>query len=88
MTWRQLTTVLNKLADLMDRDVATIAALESLDAGKGISVATSGDVPESANCLRYYAGMADKVHGQTIDQFGGKKLAYTLNQPIGVCGQM
>lgn len=79
---------LHKIADIIERETTTLAALESLDSGKGISVAAGGDIPESVNCLRYYAGLADKIHGQTIDTFGGSKLAYTLSQPIGVCGQM
>jgi len=36
---------------------------------------------------RYYAGWADKIYGRTID-VGPTKLAYTLHQPIGVCGQI
>jgi aldehyde dehydrogenase (NAD+) len=43
---------------------------------------------DAVACLRYYAGMADKIVGQAIDTFGGDKLVYTLHQPIGVCGQM
>lgn len=46
------------------------------------------DVADSIACLRYYAGMADKVIGQTLDTYGGDKLVYTLHQPIGVCGQI
>lgn len=36
---------------------------------------------------RYYAGWSDKVFGRTID-VGPTKLAYTLHQPVGVCGQI
>jgi len=46
------------------------------------------DIPDSIACLRYYAGLADKYFGQTINHFGGEKFAYTLQVPIGVCGQM
>jgi len=46
------------------------------------------DIADAVACLRYYAGMADKIVGQSIDTFGGDKLVYTLHQPIGVCGQM
>lgn len=49
---------------------------------------SDADVADAVACLRYYAGMADKIHGQTTDAFGGAKLAMTLHQPIGVCGQM
>ncbi|CAK9784721.1 aldehyde dehydrogenase [Cutaneotrichosporon oleaginosum] len=81
-------TLLNKLADLLERDAAKVAAVESLNSGKGVRIAREGDVADSVACLRYYAGLADKIFGQTIDQFGDEKLCYTLHQPIGVCGQI
>lgn len=49
---------------------------------------SDGDIVDAVACFRYYAGLADKIHGQTTNAFGGSKLAYTLHQPIGVCGQM
>lgn len=80
--------LINKLADLLERDTKIVAALESLDSGKGVRMAATSDVPESIGCLRYYAGLADKVAGQTINHFGPDRFAYTLQQPIGVCGQI
>jgi aldehyde dehydrogenase (NAD+) len=46
------------------------------------------DIPDAIGCLRYYAGLADKFFGQTINHFGQEKFVYTLHVPIGVCGQM
>jgi aldehyde dehydrogenase (NAD+) len=37
--------------------------------------------------IRFYAGFADKIYGQTINSTS-QKFAYTLKQPIGVCGQI
>jgi aldehyde dehydrogenase (NAD+) len=65
-----------KLATLIDRDNEELAQIESLDNGKGIS--------ELAECLRYYAGWTDKVHGKVIETEG--VLSYTRHEPIGVCG--
>ena len=42
---------------------------------------------ETAGCIRYYAGYADKLHGQTIDT-SPAKFAYTIREPLGVCGQI
>ena len=50
-------------------------------------MALNEDVAEVAGTLRYYAGYADKLHGQVIDT-GPDKLAYTLREPLGVCGQI
>ncbi|WVR06179.1 hypothetical protein IAU60_003209 [Kwoniella sp. DSM 27419] len=80
--------LLNKFADLMERDAAKIGALESLNSGKGVRIARDFDVGDSVACFRYYAGLADKLHGQTINNFGKEKFVYTLHVPIGVCGQI
>ncbi|WRT67560.1 uncharacterized protein IL334_004532 [Kwoniella shivajii] len=80
--------LLNKFADLIERDAAKIGALESLNSGKGVRIAREFDVGDSIAALRYYAGLADKSHGQTLNHFGKEKFVYTLHQPIGVCGQI
>ncbi|BGP48789.1 hypothetical protein JCM10450v2_004665 [Rhodotorula kratochvilovae] len=79
--------LLNKLADLMERDVQFLAELESLNGGKGVRIAREMDIADSIACLRYYAGWAGKVAGETIET-SQTKLAYTLLDPIGVCGQI
>ena len=40
----------------------------------------------SVNAIRYYAGMATKIYGQTAETSGamGKFHAYTLREPVGV----
>lgn len=55
--------------------------------GKPYAESLNGDVGEVLNTLRYYAGWADKIHGQTIPTTP-EKLAYTIRQPIGVVGQI
>ncbi|KAF7116932.1 hypothetical protein CNMCM5793_005562 [Aspergillus hiratsukae] len=78
--------LLTRLADLLERDVDTIAAIEALDNGKAFHIA-KGDVALSANCIRYYGGWADKIVGQTIDT-NPDSLTYTRHEPVGVCGQI
>ncbi|KAJ9111112.1 hypothetical protein QFC19_001311 [Naganishia cerealis] len=80
--------LLNKFADIMEANTELLAELESWNSGKGVRIAREADVADSVACLRYYAGLADKVHGQTIDAFGKDKFIYTLHEPIGVCGQI
>ncbi|VVC34894.1 Aldehyde/histidinol dehydrogenase,Aldehyde dehydrogenase N-terminal domain,Aldehyde dehydrogenase [Cinara cedri] len=79
--------LLNKLADLIQRDAVYLASLESLDNGKPYSVALSDDISGSANVIRYYAGWADKNHGKVIP-IDGNYFAYTRHEPVGVCGQI
>lgn len=78
---------MHRLADLVDQHAETLATIETLDNGKPFNVSVSYDVPHVSEVLRYYAGYADKLHGQSIDM-GLEKLAYTLKQPVGVCAQI
>ncbi len=79
--------LLYKLADLIEEDLDELAALEVLDNGKPISEAKAGDLPLVIDVLRYYAGYADKIHGQTIP-VRGNYLTYTRREPVGVAGQI
>lgn len=80
--------LLNKLADLMERDAQELAELESLNNGKPVRIARDADIADSIGCLRYYAGWADKIVGQSIEVDNKTKVAFTRHEPIGVCGQI
>jgi len=59
-----------------------VARLESLDVGKPIREA-KGDAAFVYKTLEYWAGMADKVQGETIP-VPGNRLNYTVREPVGV----
>ncbi|MBZ5573959.1 MAG: aldehyde dehydrogenase family protein [Acidobacteriia bacterium] len=96
--WRKLTPsergrMIWKLADLLEDNLEEFAELESLDNGKPLTVARVADVPLAADLLRYMAGWATKIEGNTIPISvpyapGARFLAYTLREPIGVVGQI
>jgi aldehyde dehydrogenase (NAD+) len=79
--------LMHRLCDLIEDDFEELAALESLDNGKPIRDAKAADLPLVLDCLRYYAGYADKIHGQTIP-IRGNYFAYTRREPVGVAGQI
>jgi len=79
--------LMNKLADLMEANLDELAALETLDNGKPISDAKAADLPLAIDCLRYYAGWADKLTGDTIP-IRGNYFCYTRREPLGVVGQI
>lgn len=79
--------LLHKLADLIERDAQYLGELETVNSGKGLRIARDFDIGDTVACLRYYAGWADKIHGNTID-VGKSKMVYTTQDPIGVCGQI
>jgi len=91
-TWKNLASaargvLIYKLADLMERDRAELAELESIDNGKPATVANAVDVNASISHLRYFAGWADKIHGKTMD-ISPSVHCYTKHEPFGVCGQI
>jgi aldehyde dehydrogenase (NAD+) len=79
--------LMNRLADLIEEEIDDLAALETLDNGKPIRDSRAADLPLTIDCLRYYAGWADKLHGQTIP-VRGKYFTYTRREPVGVVGQI
>jgi len=87
MDARERGRLIHQLADLMEENLEELAALESLDNGKPIRDAKAADLPLTIDCLRYYAGFADKIHGETIP-VRGNYLTYTRKEPVGVVGQI
>ncbi|MGH9581470.1 MAG: aldehyde dehydrogenase family protein [Bryobacteraceae bacterium] len=90
--WRRMPAsergkLLNRLADLIEKNVDELATLESLDNGKPRHVARGADLPLVIGCYRYYAGWADKIQGKTIP-IGGDYFCYTRHEPVGVVGQI
>ncbi|XP_067461779.1 aldehyde dehydrogenase 1A1-like isoform X1 [Thunnus thynnus] len=79
--------LLNRLADLVERDRLLLATLEALDSGKVFLMAYFVDLMATIKTLRYYGGWADKIHGKTIP-VDGAYFTYTRHEPIGVCGQI
>ncbi|KAM0859313.1 hypothetical protein ACQ4PT_047248 [Festuca glaucescens] len=79
--------ILHKFADLVDQHVEELAALDTVDAGKLFMMGKMMDIPGGANLLRYYAGAADKIHGETL-KMSRPLQAYTLKEPIGVVGHI
>jgi aldehyde dehydrogenase (NAD+) len=76
-----------KLAQLMERHHHELAAIEALDNGKTFNWAKGGDVTFAISVIKYFAGWADKITGQTLET-DERKLCYTRHEPIGVVGQI
>lgn len=88
--WRHLDPkakkrILLRLAELMRADTETLALLETLDTGRPIGDSLAVDVPLSADCLQYYAELADKLFDE-IAPTGPNDLALVRREPLGVVG--
>ncbi|MDD9995125.1 MAG: aldehyde dehydrogenase family protein [Dehalococcoidia bacterium] len=74
--------VLNAIGDRINHRAEEFALLESRDTGKPLSQARR-DIQVSARYFHFYAGIADKIYGETIP-IDGKSFAFTLREPLGV----
>jgi (Z)-2-((N-methylformamido)methylene)-5-hydroxybutyrolactone dehydrogenase len=84
ITATQRGLLLYKLAELIRRDTAKLAELESRDNGKPLRD-TTAEVQRAVDWLTYFAGAADKIQGEQIP-FKPDALAYTRREPVGVVG--
>src|SRR5271155_5721659 len=78
--------MLLKLADLVERHFDELCMLDTLDMGAPIS-RTTGTRRRVLGMLRWYAGMATALHGETVENsLPGEIFSYTLKEPVGVVG--
>ncbi|ETI63673.1 betaine-aldehyde dehydrogenase [Sphingobium sp. C100] len=76
--------IMLRLADLVEQHFEELAMLDTLDLGAPYSRTFMGKARAVA-LLRYYAGQATLIAGDTIDNSAmGDVLSHTLKEPIGV----
>ncbi|MBX7095744.1 MAG: aldehyde dehydrogenase [Flavobacteriales bacterium] len=77
--------IMNKIADLIERDLDLLAKAESRDNGKPVKLAKSVDIPRASSNMRFFATsilhFATESHSMENRGFN-----YTLRQPVGVVG--
>jgi aldehyde dehydrogenase (NAD+) len=88
--WRKMSAsergrLIWKLSDLVEKNIDELSELETLDNGKPIFESRYVDMPMVADVLRYYAGLATKIHGETVNTLESA-FTYTLREPVGVVG--
>jgi aldehyde dehydrogenase (NAD+) len=85
--WRSLSArkrgaLLYRAADLLEQRAEQMARLETLHNGKPLFESRI-DIAMTVETLRYYAGWADKLTGETLP-VDGAFFTYTLREPVGV----
>lgn len=76
--------IMLRLADLVEQHYQELAMLDTLDLGAPYSRTILGKARAGA-LLRYYAGQATLISGETLDNSApGDVLSHTLKEPIGV----
>ncbi len=83
--------IMIRLADLLDAHAGEFAELEAIDQGKPKGMAAAIDIPGAISQIRYMAGWASKLGGETHAPYtmpAGLVFSYTLREPVGVCAQI
>ena len=82
--------LLFRLSLLIEEHAEELSALETLQSGKLQSIARMIDVGSGAEFVRYMAGWATKLEGQTLSNSipspGPQWITYTQREPLGVVG--
>ncbi|NJR60723.1 MAG: aldehyde dehydrogenase family protein [Cyanobacteria bacterium CRU_2_1] len=91
MTPAERQRILFRLGDLILEHGDELAWLESLDNGKPVHIAKAADIPLTADLFHYMAGWVRTLEGAIVPVSdiavpGAEFHAYTLREPVGVCG--
>ncbi|MDH2415921.1 aldehyde dehydrogenase family protein [Nocardioides sp. CER19] len=73
------------VADLLERDAADIARMESLDTGKRL-VESEYDVADVVSVFRHYGRVAGEDAGRVVDTGRPDVVSRVVHEPVGVCG--
>ncbi len=77
--------LLNRLADLVEAELESLAGLESTDNGKPVALARSVDIPRAISNLRFFAAAITQWPGES-HATDTRALNITLREPLGVVG--
>ena len=76
--------IVNRLADILERDKDKVARMESEDTGKRF-VESQQDMDDIINVFRHFAGLADKHAGRVVDPGDPTISSRVVTEPVGVC---
>jgi aldehyde dehydrogenase len=79
--------LLNRIAQVMEDNLALLAAAETWDNGKPIRETTAADLPLAVDHFRYFAGCIRAQEGG-ISEIDADTVAYHFHEPLGVVGQI
>jgi betaine-aldehyde dehydrogenase/aminobutyraldehyde dehydrogenase len=90
--WRDTTPqqrmeALLALADAVDRHSDELAALESANVGKPLSLAAE-ELPICVDELRFFAGAARTLQAPSAGEYGAGYSSFVRREPVGIVGQI
>src|SRR5690606_2666216 len=90
-SWSQTTLevrsrILIKISELIEAKLSELAAAESKDNGKPVSLASQIDIPRAASNFRFFGNAITQFASESHESIGQNAINFTLRQPIGVVG--
>ncbi|MFZ9495960.1 MAG: aldehyde dehydrogenase [Candidatus Methylopumilus sp.] len=79
--------LLMQIADIMEKNLSTIAIAETIDNGKPLRETTYADIPLAIDHFRYFASCVRAQEG-SIGEIDHDTMAYHFHEPLGVVGQI
>jgi aldehyde dehydrogenase len=79
--------MLLKIADVVEKNLDYLAAVETMDNGKAIRETRAADVPLVVDHFRYYAGVIRAEEG-TVSELDVNTISMNIKEPIGVVAQI
>lgn len=83
--WKDRARALYRMADAIDAHAEELARTLSSETGNALRTITRPEVKGAADTLRYFAGVASEVKGETVP-LGPTLLSYSVREPYGVVG--
>ena len=85
-TLEERSKILSKIADLILEKLDFLAAAESKDNGKPISLAKAVDIPRAASNFQFFANAITQFSSEAHESVGLNAINFTLRHPLGVVG--
>jgi len=73
-----------RIADRIEREADAFAALEALNCGKPIGLATNDEIPAIVDCYRFFAGAVRNQHGALAGEYLPGHTSMIRRDPVGV----
>ncbi len=79
--------ILLKIADVMERNLETLARVETWDNGKALRETRAADLPLAVDHFRYFAGVIRAEEG-SVSELDASTVSMNVMEPLGVVGQI
>ena len=79
--------MLLKIADVVEKNLDYLAAVETVDNGKAIRETRAADIPLVVDHFRYYAGVIRAEEG-TVSELDANTISMNIKEPVGVVAQI